>query len=106
MAKDRLILIVDDDPNMREIVRFALEKEGLAAVQAKSGVEALQAFREKKPALIVLDIMMPEMDGTEVCREIRRSSDVPIIFLSSKDDELDRVLGLELGGDDYVTKPF
>jgi two-component system OmpR family response regulator len=104
--KERLVLIADDDPNMREIVRFALDKEGLPSVQAKSGLEALDAFRAQKPALLVLDILMPEMDGTEVCKEVRRASDVPIIFLSSKDDELDRILGLELGGDDYVTKPF
>src|SRR5690606_16519672 len=67
---------------------------------------ALETFQARRPALVILDIMMPEMDGTDVCREIRKTSDLPIIFLSSKDDELDRVLGLELGGDDYVTKPF
>ena len=106
MGKERLVLIVDDDPHLREIVRFALAREGLASVQARSGAHALEVFRERAPALVLLDILMPEMDGTEVCREIRRTSDVPIIFLSSKDDELDRVLGLELGGDDYVTKPF
>lgn len=106
MAKDQLILIVDDDPNLREIVRFALEKEGFASVQALNGKQALEIFHAKNPALVILDILMPEMDGTDVCREIRRTSDLPIIFLSSKDDELDRVLGLELGGDDYVTKPF
>lgn len=106
MAKDQLILIVDDDPNLREIVRFALEKEGFASVQASDGQQALEMFRSKRPSLVVLDILMPEMDGTDVCREIRKTSDLPVIFLSSKDDELDRVLGLELGGDDYVTKPF
>lgn len=106
MAKDHLILIVDDDPNLREIVRFALEKDGFPSIQAVNGQQALELFRERRPALMILDIMMPEMDGTEVCREVRRSSDIPIIFLSSKDDELDRILGLELGGDDYVTKPF
>ncbi len=106
MTNPELILIVDDDPNLREIVRFALEKEGYASIQAADGKLALEAFARHRPALIILDIMMPEMNGTEVCREIRRGSDVPIIFLSSRDDELDRILGLELGGDDYVTKPF
>ncbi len=105
-SKDRLILIVDDDPSLREVVRFALEKEGFRTVQALDGKRALEAFQAHSPALVILDIMMPEMDGTEVCREIRRTSDKPIVFLSSKDDELDRILGLELGGDDYVTKPF
>jgi two-component system OmpR family response regulator len=103
---DQLILIVDDDPNLREIVRFALEKEGFRTIQAGDGRQALELFAERKPAAVVLDILMPEMDGTEVCRAIRRESNLPIIFLSSKDDELDRILGLELGGDDYVTKPF
>lgn len=101
-----LILIVDDDPNLREIVRFALDKEGYPSVQATNGKQALAVFKDLHPALVILDIMMPEMDGTEVCREIRRTSELPIIFLSSKDDELDRILGLELGGDDYMTKPF
>ncbi len=105
-TKDRLILIVDDDPSLREVVRFALEKEGFRTIQALDGKKALEAFAQNDPALVILDIMMPEMDGTEVCREIRKKSDKPIVFLSSKDDELDRVLGLELGGDDYVTKPF
>jgi two-component system OmpR family response regulator len=105
-TKDRLILIVDDDPSLREVVRFALEKEGFRTIQALNGKLALEAFAQHDPALVILDIMMPEMDGTEVCREIRKKSEKPIVFLSSKDDELDRVLGLELGGDDYVTKPF
>jgi two-component system OmpR family response regulator len=106
MAKDQLILIVDDDANLREIVRFALEKEGYASVQAADGKQALAVFAERQPTLVILDIMMPEMDGTEVCRQIRKTSELPIVFLSSKDDELDRILGLELGGDDYITKPF
>lgn len=106
VAEPELILIVDDDPNLREIVRFALDKEGYPSVQAADGQKALEGFRAHKPALIILDVMMPEMNGTEVCREIRKHSDVPIIFLSSRDEELDRILGLELGGDDYLTKPF
>lgn len=102
----RKILIVDDDPHIREVIRFALVKAGMEALAAKDGREALDAFKKFAPHLIVLDINMPEMDGLEVCRELRRTSDVPIIFLSSRDDEIDRVLGLEIGGDDYVTKPF
>lgn len=104
--KDELVLIVDDDPSLREVVRFALEREGFQTAQASTGREALELYASRRPSLIVLDIVMPEMDGTEVCREIRRESDLPIVFLSSRDEELDRILGLELGGDDYITKPF
>jgi len=104
--QDQRILIVDDDPSLREVVRFALEKEGFATLEAPDGARALELFEAHAPALVVLDILMPELDGTEVCREIRRRSQVPIVFLSSRDEELDRILGLELGGDDYVTKPF
>jgi two-component system OmpR family response regulator len=100
------ILIVDDDPKIREVVRYALQKEGFETLEAGDGVEALRVFRQARPELVILDILMPEMDGTEVCRELRAESRVPIIFLSSKDDEVDRIVGLELGGDDYVTKPF
>lgn len=105
VAKER-ILVVDDDPSLREVVRFSLEQAGFEPVEAKNGKEALEKFAAHEPDLIVLDIMMPEMDGNEVCKTIRQTSSVPIIFLSSRDDEIDRVLGLELGGDDYVTKPF
>jgi len=100
------ILIVDDDAHIREVVRFALEKAGHATREAADGRAALDAFARRPADLVVLDILMPEVDGLEVCREIRRTSDVPILFLSSRDEELDRVLGLELGADDYVTKPF
>jgi two-component system OmpR family response regulator len=100
------ILVVDDDPHIREVISFALEKAGMRVVQAHDGVQALQCFAESPSDLIVLDINMPEMDGLECCREIRKHSDVPILFLSSRDDEIDRILGLEIGGDDYVTKPF
>ena len=106
MSRPPVVLIVDDDPRIREVVRFALRKEGFETVEAGDGAEALQAFARDKPTLVILDILMPEMDGTDVCRSLRAHSRVPIIFLSSKDEELDRVLGLELGGDDYVTKPF
>ena len=100
------VLVVDDDPHLREVVQFALDKEGFSTVEAKDGAEALEQFAAEKPDLIVLDITMPELDGTEVCRRIRQNDKTPIIFLSSRDDEIDRVLGLELGGDDYITKPF
>ena len=100
------ILVVDDDPHIREVISFALEKAEMTVFVANDGKQALEIF-EKSPAdLIVLDINMPEMDGLECCREIRKTSDVPILFLSSRDDEIDRILGLEIGGDDYVTKPF
>ncbi len=100
------ILIVDDDPHIREVIGFALEKAGMAVTQAGDGAEALRRFARAAPDLIVLDIGMPETDGLEVCRQIRKSSEVPILFLSARDEEIDRVLGLEIGGDDYVTKPF
>ena len=100
------ILVVDDDLHIREVISFALEKAGMLVRQAADGREAVQQFREKAADLLVLDINMPEMDGLEVCRELRKTSDVPILFLSSRDDEIDRILGLEIGGDDYVTKPF
>jgi two-component system OmpR family response regulator len=100
------ILVVDDDSHIREVICFALEKAGMATVVARDGLQALDAFRQRPADLVVLDIGMPEMDGLEVCRQIRKSSEVPILFLSARDDEIDRILGLEMGGDDYVTKPF
>jgi two-component system OmpR family response regulator len=103
------ILVVDDDPHIREVVCFALQKAGYATVSAENGKQALDCFARERPALVVLDILMPEMDGTEVCRRLRAapaSAHVPILFVSSKDDEVDRIVGLELGGDDYVAKPF
>lgn len=100
------ILVVDDDSHIRDVICFALEKAGMATTVARDGLQALDAFRQSKADLIVLDIGMPEMDGLEVCRQIRKFSEVPILFLSARDDEIDRILGLEIGGDDYVTKPF
>jgi two-component system, OmpR family, response regulator len=100
------ILVVDDDPHIRDVICVALKKAGMTPVSARDGNEALARFASDHPALIILDIGMPEIDGLEVCRRIRKSSDVPILFLSARDDEIDRVLGLEIGGDDYVTKPF
>jgi two-component system OmpR family response regulator len=100
------ILVVDDDGHIREVVRFALGRAGHSVREANNGRAALRAVAERVPDLIVLDIVMPEEDGLATCREIRRHSRVPIIFVSSRDDELDRIVGLELGGDDYVSKPF
>jgi len=100
------ILVADDDGHIREVVRYALEHAGHRVSEAHNGAVALQRFAADAPDLIVLDILMPEDDGLSVCRQIRQHSKVPIIFLSSRDEELDRVLGLELGADDYVTKPF
>jgi two-component system OmpR family response regulator len=100
------ILVADDDAHIRDVIGFAHEKAGMQVRQAEDGRRALDAFRAQPCDLIVLDINMPEFDGLEVCREIRKHSDVPILFLSSRDDEIDRILGLEIGGDDYVTKPF
>lgn len=100
------ILVVDDDPHIREVVTFALEKAGMSVSEARDGAECIDVFSATKHDLIVLDINMPEMDGLDVCRELRKTSEVPILFLSSRDDEIDRILGLELGADDYLTKPF
>lgn len=99
------ILVADDDAHIREVISFALEKAGMKVTLAGDGREALTRFNVAID-LIVLDINMPELDGLEVCREIRKTSETPILFLSSRDDEIDRILGLEIGGDDYVTKPF
>ncbi len=103
---NKRILIADDDPHIRDVISFALEKAGMQVAQAEDGRQALDSFRSQHADLIVLDINMPELDGLEVCREIRKFSETPILFLSSRDDEIDRILGLEIGGDDYVTKPF
>jgi two-component system OmpR family response regulator len=100
------ILVADDDPHIREVICFALEKAGMATAAVADGAAALREFARKAPDLAVLDVGMPEMDGLEVCRRIRHTSDVPILFLSARDEEIDRILGLEMGGDDYVTKPF
>jgi two-component system OmpR family response regulator len=101
-----VILVCDDDAHIREVVRFALEKSGYAVREAADGRAAIEAFERGGIDMVVLDVLMPEEDGLAVCRRIRAKSEVPILFLSSRDDEVDRVLGLELGGDDYMTKPF
>jgi two-component system OmpR family response regulator len=100
------ILIVDDDPHILEVIQFAMGRAGFATLTAKDGLGALEQHRESGADLVVLDINLPEMDGLEVCRAIRKTSDVPILFLSSRDEEIDRIVGLEIGGDDYVSKPF
>lgn len=106
MAESRRVLIADDDPDIREMVSFALEEAGFGVLEAADGRETLEVVGREAPDLVILDIMMPEIDGTDVCRKLRADSDIPIVFLSSRDDEVDRVVGLEIGGDDYVTKPF
>ena len=103
---NQTILVVDDDPQIRDVLGMALERAGFEAVMARDGAEGLAQARAVEPALAVLDIGLPEMDGLELCKAIRRDSDLPILFLTARDDEVDRILGLELGGDDYVTKPF
>ena len=102
----RTVLVVDDDPHIRQLLVFALEKAGLRTREAGDGEAALAAVAEELPDLVVLDINMPKLDGLEVCRRLRAKGDLPILFLSSRDDEIDRVLGMELGADDYVVKPF
>ena len=105
MAAEK-ILVVDDDLNICELLRLYLEKEGYTVVIANDGQAALEIFREESPALVLLDIMLPKLDGWQVCREIRKFSDARIIMLTAKGEVFDRVLGLELGADDYVVKPF
>jgi DNA-binding response OmpR family regulator len=100
------ILVVDDDQNICELLRLYLEKEGYDVVLAGSGKKALEEFEKENPDLILLDIMLPELDGWQVCREIRKKSQCPIIMLTAKGEVFDKVLGLELGADDYVVKPF
>src|SRR4051794_898050 len=103
------ILVVDDEPDALELVGFNLERAGLEVVTASDGAQALRKARAMQPALVVLDVMLPEMDGLEVCKSLRQdaqTASIPIIMLTAKASEVDRVLGLELGADDYLTKPF
>lgn len=100
------ILVCDDDKNICELLRLYLEKDGYSVIIANDGEQALGKFRDEQPELILLDIMMPKLDGWQVCREIRKKSDCPIIMITAKGETFDKVLGLELGADDYVTKPF
>ena len=100
------ILVVDDEQNIRDLATLYLEKEGFEVEGASNGAEALDRMNASLPALIVLDLMMPEMDGFEVCREVRREHDIPIVMLTARNEDVDKIVGLELGADDYVTKPF
>ena len=100
------VLIVDDEKPISDIISFSLKKEGYEIAVAYDGEAALEQFESEHPDLIILDLMLPKIDGLEVCRQIRKTSQVPIIMLTAKDSEIDKVLGLELGADDYVTKPF
>lgn len=103
---ERTVLIVEDEENLLEALRYNLEKEGYSVLAATDGREGLEIAREAKPDLLILDIMLPRLDGFEVCRILRRETNIPILMLTAKGDEVDRVVGLELGADDYVTKPF
>jgi DNA-binding response OmpR family regulator len=100
------ILVVDDEPNIADLVDLYLARDGYRVMKAATGEAGLEAVRTHRPRLVVLDVGLPDMDGLEVCRRLRQTSQVPVIFLTARDSEVDRVLGLELGGDDYVTKPF
>jgi DNA-binding response OmpR family regulator len=100
------ILLVDDEDAVQQLLTYPLEREGFRVLQARDGEEALRRFAEEPVDLVVLDVMLPKLDGLEVCKALRAESTVPIIMLTARDDELDKVLGLELGADDYITKPF
>ncbi len=104
--QNQRILVVDDDRNICELIRLYLEKEGFSVTMAHDGQAALTLFKESAPSVVLLDIMLPKMDGFQVCREIRRISNIPIIMLTAKGETFDKVLGLELGADDYMVKPF
>ena len=106
MADSSTILLVDDEEAVRKVLTFPLERDGYTVVQAADGEEALRLFDATQIDLVVLDIMLPRLDGLEVCKRLRTLSNVPIIMLTARDDELDKVIGLELGADDYITKPF
>ena len=100
------ILIVDDDKNLLEVIKYNLEKDGCSVILAEDGTQAVEIARRGKPDLIILDVMLPGIDGFEVCRILRKEMSVPVLMLSAKTDEIDKVVGLELGADDYITKPF
>jgi DNA-binding response OmpR family regulator len=106
MADTSTILLVDDEEAVRKVLTFPLERDGYTVVQAADGEEALTRFEDQPVDLVVLDIMLPKLDGLEVCKQLRSRSSEPIIMLTARDDELDKVVGLELGADDYITKPF
>jgi len=101
-----IVLVVDDEPNIADLVELYLDRDGFRVVKAATGEDCVRAVAEHRPRLVVLDVGLPDIDGLEVCRRLRRTSTIPVIFLTARDSEVDRVLGLELGADDYVTKPF
>jgi len=104
--KSLKVLVVDDDPNVREIIRIYFEQNQIEMIEAQNGIEAIELTKTMSPDMIVMDVMMPRMDGLEACRQIHKKFDIPLIMLTAKGEEFDRVLGLELGADDYMTKPF
>src|SRR5690242_20816549 len=106
MPNASTILLVDDEDSIQTLLTYPLERDGYRVVQARDGEEALSRFAQEQVDLVVLDLMLPKLDGLEVCKRLRAGSDVPIIMLTARGDELDKVLGLELGADDYITKPF
>jgi DNA-binding response OmpR family regulator len=106
VSQERCVLVIEDDPNTANLVVLYLEKEGIKALQANDGVKGLALAQRHRPDLVVLDIMLPKMDGWEVCRQLRKTSEVPVIMLTARGEEIDRVSGLTLGADDYVVKPF
>jgi DNA-binding response OmpR family regulator len=106
MADSGTILLVEDEESVQKLLAFPLERDGFQVLQARDGEEAIELFQRHDVDLVVLDLMLPKVDGLEVCRRLRAGSAVPIIMLTARDDELDKVLGLELGADDYITKPF
>src|SRR5436305_10693309 len=106
MPEAATILLVDDEDAVQKLLTYPLEREGFRVMQARDGEEALQRFADQRVDLVVLDLMLPKLDGLEVCKRLRAGSDVPIIMLTARGDELDKVVGLELGADDYITKPF
>lgn len=101
-----LILVIDDETNISDLARMYLTKEGFEVITADDGNEGLRLYRSRNPTLIVLDLMLPGVDGLEICRQVRRESNIPIIMLTARGDDIDRIVGLELGADDYLTKPF
>ncbi|MBD0318114.1 MAG: response regulator transcription factor [Thermoleophilia bacterium] len=106
MATGVTILLVDDEESVQKLLTYPLERDGHRVVQARDGEEALERFRAERPHLVLLDLALPKLDGLEVCRRMRAESSVPILMLTARDDEIDKVLGLEIGADDYITKPF
>ena len=106
MPDSSTILLVDDEDSIQKLLAYPLEREGFRVLQARDGEDALRLFQSERVDLVVLDLMLPKLDGLEVCKRLRAESEVPIIMLTARDDELDKVLGLELGADDYITKPF